>query len=280
VRRALITAIALAATLATPAAAADLAVKAAPAAPAGSWTGFYVGLNGGYGWSDPTVTLTANDITTFTFTCGVGFGGTCPPAVAFTDKGGFGGVQAGYNWQLGTAWLAGLEADFDWSNIQGSAVGAFNFAGVPSTYQANQRINDFGTLRVRFGYMPNAALLVYGTGGLAYAQVEDSAVLMTPNTGGGVGGGPGFKCPTATVACFAGNTTRGVFGWTLGGGLEYGFTRNLSVKAEYAFMSLNSGDQYNVTSQYLAPGVGIASFTAGYSRFDLNIVRAGLNWRM
>ena len=61
--------------------AADMPLKAPPPAPprAYSWTGFYVGGNLGYGWNDPTVTFTPNDIASNAFTCGgAGLGAPAP----------------------------------------------------------------------------------------------------------------------------------------------------------------------------------------------------------
>src|SRR5665213_4299792 len=72
-----------------------------------SWTGFYAGINGGYGWgrsswSDPTL--------------GAGSG-------TFNTSGGLLGGQLGYNWQTGPIVL-GVETDADWTNIKGSAAGS------------------------------------------------------------------------------------------------------------------------------------------------------------
>src|SRR5690349_3763840 len=79
--------------------AADLAGRpyAVPVAPpVFNWTGFYVGVNGGYGWAD-------NDIT------GIGNTGQL--------KGGFVGGQLGYNWQNPSGWVFGVEADAHWADI-------------------------------------------------------------------------------------------------------------------------------------------------------------------
>jgi outer membrane immunogenic protein len=94
--------------------AADMAVKmpvkAPPPAPVPvySWTGFYIGANGGYGWNDPTVTFTPNDINAQNNTCASIKGGTCPPPTSFGIHGGFGGLEAGYNWQFSPQWVAGV----------------------------------------------------------------------------------------------------------------------------------------------------------------------------
>src|SRR5690242_9518266 len=101
------------------ASAADMAVKARPLpppAPIFTWTGFYIGVNGGWafdGWDDNTGNLVA-----FTpdFTAAVTAGGT-PRHLGVKHEGGFGGGQIGYNWQAGQ-FVFGVEAD-----IQGADIG-------------------------------------------------------------------------------------------------------------------------------------------------------------
>src|SRR5882724_6184999 len=85
--------------------AADLPARAytkAPVmvAPAYNWTGFYVGLNGGYGWKDTSVNYTPNDPAAFLGTCGRIGGGTCVPPSSFNLRGALAGGQVGYNWQF------------------------------------------------------------------------------------------------------------------------------------------------------------------------------------
>ncbi len=88
------------AALATGAQAADLGsprapVTAAVMAPAFSWTGFYLGAHAGFGWASARYT---------DFTAGVlGTGSTTANVL-------FGGIQAGYNWQIHNLVL-GVEGD-------------------------------------------------------------------------------------------------------------------------------------------------------------------------
>jgi outer membrane immunogenic protein len=127
--------------------AADMAVKmpvkAPPPAPAPAynWTGWYVGANGGYGWNDPTVTFTPNDPAAFDATCGGAFAGiaTCAPPTSFGINGGFGGSQAGYNWQFSPQWVAGVETDFDWSDIRGTGRSNFILITVPANFAGSAR---------------------------------------------------------------------------------------------------------------------------------------------
>jgi outer membrane immunogenic protein len=129
--------------VATSASAADLPRKApAYVAPIGyNWTGFYLGVNGGYGWTGSN---------------------------AAGDADGFvGGGQIGYNWQAaGSPFVFGLEADIQGADISSSAaVGAVTVTA---------KANAFGTVRGRIGYAFDRAM-IYATGGWAYTRTELSA---------------------------------------------------------------------------------------------------------
>jgi len=88
--------------------------------------------------------------------------------------------------------------------------------------------------------------LPYVTGGVAYGAVNFS------DSGGAVNG----------------TTTR--VGWMVGGGIEYAFTRTVSVKAEYLFANLGSGGL-----ACTLPG-GVACGTSSQT-FNESIVRGGVN---
>lgn len=140
--------------------------------PGYNWTGFYIGGNAGYGWKDPTATFTPNDI-------GLGPALGLSPPVSFNMSGALGGVQFGYNKQFSPNWVAGLEADFDGANIRGG--GTTNYlAIVPAAMSSlvNERVDWFGTVRARLGYLPANNFLIYGTGGFAYGNVQENASIV------------------------------------------------------------------------------------------------------
>ncbi len=186
--------------------------RAAPApiiaaVPVFTWTGFYVGVNAGYGWN------TNNDNV---FVPGVGF-------VSSNDDGGFvGGAQAGFNYQMG-AFVVGLEGDIQWADLGGNNV------FVPGVGFVDTSSNNdwFGTVRARAGVAFDRAL-IYATGGFAF--------------------------------------TDGDSGWTVGGGVEYAFTNNLSAKVEGLYVNLDrNNDRFGV--------VGVNG------NDEFGVVRAGLNFR-
>jgi outer membrane immunogenic protein len=115
-----------------------------------SWNGFYVGINGGYGF------------------------GTATPSAAtglpsFNVDGGVVGGTLGYNYQFGS-WVLGIEGDFDWAFIKGSTTCAVVNCELKSDW--------VGTARARIGYAWDSFLL-YGTGGLAFSDLKFSSILGT-----------------------------------------------------------------------------------------------------
>jgi opacity protein-like surface antigen len=124
---------------ATSALAADLPRKSPPhlpvAAPVYSWTGFYIGGNAGYDWSNSKVDSVASGqaIAIDPF----GFGARLASEIASglnqsikADPNGFiGSGQVGYNWQFAPQWIVGIEADISGASIKGSDSKASGFGG-------------------------------------------------------------------------------------------------------------------------------------------------------
>jgi outer membrane immunogenic protein len=172
-----------------------------------TWTGFYLGVNAGGGWS------TANSE----------FGTAGFPAFANIDNhmaGAIAGGQIGYNWQSGS-WVIGVEADFQYSGMKGS-VNAPCPAGICAA-SFDQDMPWFGTARGRVGYA-SAGWLIYATGGYAYTRLESSASASA----GGI-----------TVGV---QREENRHGWTVGGGIEAALGANWSVKAEYLYMDFGTRD--------------------------------------
>jgi len=272
---------AVSAMMLSPASAADLMVKAKPV-PIYDWTGFYAGVNVGYGWADRDLSFSPNDDATRLWSA---FNGI-PPPTSFNTSGALGGLQFGYNRQLGAGWLVGLEADFAWSGIKGSGIssGALPPVPIPGPYSApfDERIDWFGTVRARLGYLPTSTLLTYVTGGLAYGQVTRSGSYINNSTVGftanGLPDNSGFTCASGAT-CFSGVSRDVTAGWTVGGGFEYALGERITLKAEYLYVSL-AGTK--ITERALAvfvPGDTPASISANVGRANFNTARVGLNYR-
>jgi len=163
--------------------AADLPVREAPpapivAAPIFTWTGFYAGVNAGWGWRDSNQQA-------------VVLSGLTPGTLFFPDNGdgGFtGGGQIGYNWQFGS-FVVGAETDIQWADTGNSEAVAFVPFGSTGAFVPGEFRNDlsdwFGTLRLRAGVAFDR-VLIYATGGLAYTE---------DNTGWVAGGGVEWALP-------------------------------------------------------------------------------------
>jgi outer membrane immunogenic protein len=278
-------AVAIAALIAAPVFAADMLTKAPPPAPvpATSWSGFYVGANGGYGWDgDPTVSYTANDPVVHFATCSGAAGTTCLSPTTFGVHGGLGGIQAGYNWQPDRRWLVGLESDFDWSAIRGSGTSNYLINAVggpaPAAVRAAENVKWFGTVRTRLGWLPTDSFLVYGTGGLAYGRVDASTVLTSSALTAAGSAMFGFAC-TPGVACFVGNTSRTLTGYGAGAGGAFAISSNVTLFAEYLYVNLGHISVNTVGAPTGVAGQAPSSFTANFSSVVFNVVRAGLNYK-
>ena len=152
-------------SLMTAASAADLAArpytKAPPLSPAYNWSGFYVGVMGGYAFDS-------------------------------SDGGGFGGGTIGYNWQApGSEWVLGLEVDAAGGSIKDTVT--FPVLGIPVT--AEDKIQALGSVTGRFGITSGPALF-YAKGGYAWAdnKLSVSALGLTASdshvhSGYTIGGG-------------------------------------------------------------------------------------------
>jgi len=183
-----------------------------------NWTGFYAGINAGYGFGSSTWSN--------------------PPA-SIKPKGFLAGGTAGYNWQSG-AIVYGIEGDFDWSNVKGSA----SCAVVLTCETASSRL---ATFRGRVGYAFDR-WLPYITAGGAYGNV---------------------KATTSAAGVTLASASKSELGWTFGAGLEYAFMGNWTAKLEYLYVNLGSFDAG------IAPVVNNVSFKESIVRAGLNYKFSG-----
>lgn len=219
------------------------AAKAVPYAVGYNWTGLYAGVHGGYGWGQTQDIANAG-------------------AAERKTNGGFGGLQAGYNYQINSI-VIGAEADGSFGSISNSWGGTNQF----DPYYGKDTVSTFGTLRGRVGYAFDR-VLIYGTGGLAWG-VEDH----------------GFGCDAARVAVTNGcqNKKGGQkfyvgaspvnVGWTVGGGVEYAAFGNWTVKAEYLLMDLGTNSVTMADPNYPA-AKSLRNFDTQF-----HTVRVGVNYR-
>jgi outer membrane immunogenic protein len=196
-------------------------------APVYNWTGIYLGINGGYGWGrqDPLSLITSQYDTVNTDIGGWMIGGT------------FGAqIQSGHV-------VLGVEGDWDWANVKGTTTVIPTILGAPAPFNAflAGEIESVSTVRVRVGYAVQNWLM-YGTGGIAVVRGKTTASFA------------GVTCGTVGNLPCSGDKMR--VGIAAGGGIEYGFTQNWSVKTEYLW-------------------IGAASDRDAY----IHTVRGGINYR-
>ena len=166
-----------------------------------NWTGFYAGVHGGWGWGSAT----GGDISGYAI-----------------------GAQLGYNYQMVSGLTFGAETDITFSGIDGAAAGGVFTA------------DYIGTLRARIGYAFDR-VLIYGTGGLAYAGGDLNI--------GGL------------------SNDRDHYGYALGFGIEGMLTSNVSARLEYIYTDFG-GRTYQTV---VGPVGGIG--------FNASVLRAGVNYR-
>jgi outer membrane immunogenic protein len=150
--------------------------------------------------------------------------------------GGLIGGTIGYNWQPQPRGIVlGVEGDLDWSGVGGSTSGLCSGCETRNHWLATVR----GRVGIGFDLF-----LPYFTAGLAAGDIHTTI--------------PGLPGASSTNA-----------GWTLGGGLEYRITPNVSAKAEYLHVDL--GDFNCGLNCGLAPNGNVS--------FHANVFRTGLNFR-
>jgi outer membrane immunogenic protein len=230
--------------------AADLPSRKSPpvAPPLLSWSGVYAGLNAGYNFGTNSNVLSQNVGTPWTYAYnGVPSSQSAGPIAmngnaSNTQSGFIGGAQVGYNYQWGSSLVLGFEADIQGAGIRGAsqsvgfaAFGALNNSEGSSTASGSTAVQGgvdyLGTARARIGFLATPTLMIFGTGGLAYggawANVAQSATDLLNSEGAGT-----------AVWIGGGRQSQLLTGWTVGGGVEWMFTPNWSLKGEASYWDL------------------------------------------
>jgi outer membrane immunogenic protein len=249
--------------LAGPALAADMApapvyTKAPPPVPVFNWSGFYIGGFVGGAWADRNATSTDP----FNTPGGFFYNGPLPNSYSLSSSVIAGGT-IGWNYQpVASNWLVGLEGEAGYIHLARTIqdVNAINdgFA-YPDSLDTTKLGDAYGVIAGRLGYAAGQ-FLIYGKGGVAF--VNKSYGFNDNCNTGGCGGGI-LNLGRSTV-----DTT-----WAAGGGVEYAFTPNWSIKGEYLYLATqesfttspsasNSGTIY--TNVHTDPGIHTAKVGINY----------------
>ena len=221
------------------------------------WSGLHVGFNAGFGSGN-------GDTFVNPLPSAATFINLLPQTLHPHPSGVAGGGVAGMSWQK-NAFVFGFEGDVSATDIGGTKTVTpivqnngtpFPGAGFVS---AHEDIPWMITLRPRLG-MGFSRILVYGTGGLAFARVN-------------YGGDTDFRPVGTTQYLATPNQTQ--TGWTGGGGAELAFARHWGVKGEYLHYDLGS------VSMTVNPQISLPPFQVAYTwQTTGNIVRFGLNYHI
>jgi outer membrane immunogenic protein len=248
-----------------------MATKApiSPASAPYNWTGFYVGghLGGGISrnqWSDPLASPSDQG--------------------SHNATGVLGGMQAGYNWQMGQLVL-GVEGQYSFADLKGDHENAFTLGitsdGVAALLTGASRystkISGIATIAGRVGFVSDAIdrTLFFAKGGAAYArgqfgqQSSFAEIICAPD------------CNALGITASLGGDANH-WGWMVGAGLEYGLTQNWSAKIEYNYLDFGTKTVSLAGSECISNGV---TSVCQPLRSDLDIrqniqtVTVGINYR-
>jgi outer membrane immunogenic protein len=196
--------------------AADMPVKAAPPPPPPfTWTGYYVGLNGGGLWGETTGNFAAPAFTAFPWQNDI--------------SQGIAGVTSGSNWQFGQ-FVLGTESTYDvglgdFSSTAGSGTTA-GPCGFAVGFSCQSRIADIFTFGGRLGWagsglIGNGNWLLFAQGGWAYANIATRGLTNATNT------------PFSQASHWHN-------GWFAGVGLDYALSSVVSVGVDYKHYEFDS----------------------------------------
>ena len=226
---------------------------AAPQPMIQSWTGFYVGANIGVGVGGSDAAWSASPVLTAVpapvrvrnvvanqaaINAARAFNANNTNAAALMSGqrhsamwGLLGGAQLGYDYQVAPQWVVGVAADLDGSTLASSGSGV------------HRSLSWLGSARVRGGYLVMPQLLLYGTGGLAFGELE---TLHT--------------------------------GWVVGAGAEYRITPQWSVFGEARFYDLGASNWKASSATVLQRGSSANTFWTGIigANYRFNLAQFGL----
>jgi opacity protein-like surface antigen len=243
-----------------------------------AWTGFYLGINSGYGRAARSGTLNtgAVDFTGFTASSTLSDAAPASGWSALTPEGGFGGGQLGYNVQR-NRFVGGVEADIQGASLNGNAFSEAAFQlfraplpAVKAEAQTKSSLDWFGTVRGRLGYSFGSTLL-YVTGGFAYGGVRDQLGTEVTSVSA-----PGIRSSAAS-------RNAALTGGVAGGGIEIVLSPSWSAKAEYQYIDLGSATlAADGVLPYLRSGTLYNDAGGASVKIDhaYNTVRLGLNYKI
>ena len=185
----------------------------ASVASAQQWSGAYIGVHGGYRWSDGNLSTPA-----YALNNPIDVDPLVGPRRESYDLGSpIAGLHIGYNFVIGGPWLVGLESDFTVARGEDHKLRTITIDGVAYELNSRSELNWQGTVRARFGFT-SGAWLIYGTGGVAFIDFEWNETFSRAGS---------FSIGASKSEILT--------GWVIGGGVEHALTNQWIIRAEYLY---------------------------------------------
>lgn len=196
-----------------------------------NWTGLYVGVQGGGGWSNVEYDLIQNQ-----------------RSFDHNGSGGLIGAYVGYNQQIGSLVVLGIEAEGSFANIGRDGIDCT----IAQAALCSSNVNSLGSIRGRLGVLPADRLMIYGTAGWGFAGAEVDRVFQ----------------PAGIPFTSGVDETRS--GWTVGFGAELALSNNWIARLQF--------DHYDFGHEtYAVPALSNVSDTT--VDLDVNTLRVGLSYK-
>jgi opacity protein-like surface antigen len=240
-----------------------------------NWTGLYLGAHVGHGTGDHKGTGLYSDNSD-------DYKVLDPETGKVPLEGTLGGLQAGLNVQAGR-FVYGIEGDFSWTGVGGHKTFISDWDNANQTNTGGDGTTDYtwkiktdlewlATLRGRLGVLVVDNLLIYGTGGAAFAKAgsHETVTGFPPQR---------FNPPETTVLA---SSSENLFGWVAGAGAEWALTERWSLKAEWQYIRFDNVDSHFKGTAYPNSPAPIAGYNNDSFPGDITLQtwRMGLNFKL
>jgi len=192
-----------------------------------NWSGAYIGGQVGYGFGNAKFSPIGGDL---------------------RPRGFLGGIYAGYNFDVGSNVILGIDGDFSGAEINRTGV---DNSDPSATASVKTDLRWSGAIRPRIGYAINR-FMPYIAGGVAFGNIKDTVSLTT----------------TATATQNSVTQQKTKTGWTIGGGVDYAATDNVILRLEYRYTDFRRRDL----------GAGFANATLN-QKLTTNDIRLGVAYK-
>jgi outer membrane immunogenic protein len=310
IKKILIAIVVIAALLGARALAADLVSTAPPAVPYSNWSGPYLGIGVGARFNAIDANVTSATVGTPPTaiplppvsqgtTNALAFWQQNQGAMQYLDHiAGRAGMYGGWNFQVASAYVVGVEGDFAFANeaavFHGSPYPANLLFGSPSFSLGASPNDEFkvrttwdGSARLRAGWLANPSMLLYLTGGVAWAHLHVTSTcttVPTPNVSNCAHGN--YFSGTLGPEIISHSATK--LGWTAGIGVDTWLWSNWLLRAQYrysdfGYLSFGDGSAFNFTDTRTCngcPSAASSPLTVSYQlRLMQHIFELGLAYK-